>query len=164
MGNQRGFAMTAMLWGYVAAGIAIAALTAGLWVQTLRLDASKAEYAHFKGGQVALATAAKIAAEKKAKEDKATKEKVDADHKLAIAALNTRISRLRKSRDGRGSGVPATPASSKCPQGLTCYDRAALERAYRELVAEVRAGADEGSAIAADLDAAKQWARDAGMK
>lgn len=164
MRRQRGVVMTAMLWGYVAAGIAIAGLTGALYVQTLRLDASKAEYAHFKGGQVALAAAARTAAEKKAREDRANKEKVDADHKVAVAALNRRIAGLRKSRDSGGSGVPATPAASKCPQGLTCYDRAALERAYRELVAEVRAGADEGSALATDLDAAKQWARDAGMK
>jgi hypothetical protein len=152
--------------GYVAiaGAILVTGLSAALYIQTLRLDSANARYNTFKASQITLAKAAADAAAKKAAEDRAAKEKADEDHVRTVAELSARIKRLRDARNRSGSGVPTAPATSTSPAGQACFARPELERAYGELVAEVRRLADEGDSLREALRAAREWARDAGMK
>lgn len=100
-------------------------------------------------------TAAKI------KEHKDAKEKADADHEKAVAALVVTVGELRKRADASSGGriVPAAPAGARRVD-LACFDRPLLESAIRGLVTEVRSIADEGAAATVDLDTARRWAAD----
>lgn len=128
----------------------------GLLMRSER-DHARSEYATFKAQ---VATAAEVAAElalKKTVQDEQRKEAADADHEKTVAALNARIASLR-ARHPVGSAVPPAPAGSSHPE-LSCFDRGAFERAYGELVTEIRAGADEGTAATIDLNTAKDWVK-----
>lgn len=155
--NQRGFIqLSAMMWGAIAAGAVILSLTAAVYVQTVRLTASKAEFAEFKGGVEALGRAAEKAAQDKAMQDKLFKEKVDAENVRLTAALNARTKQLRDARAGGGI-VPAAPAGASRPD-LAAFDRAELERAVRALDSGVQGLVDEGSQATVELNTAKAWA------
>src|SRR6185295_17263030 len=87
-------------------------------------------------------------------QDKDRKRKADEENKHTRADLAAVTRKLRE-RPGGGQ-LPPAPADTKRPQ-LACFDRAELERAYGELVKELRGGADEGSACTVDLNTAKAW-------
>ena len=104
----------------------------------------------------------KAEASARAKEaaDRTIKEKADAENTASVARLNADVAKLRNERDRRNSTkLSAAPAGSKCPEGQACFDSASFESAYGELVADLRAKADECSAVTTDLDTAKKWAK-----
>lgn len=156
--NQRGFIQLApMMWAAIAACAVIAGLSGAVWVQTMRLDAEKAEFATFKGGVEALGLAAKDAADKKKAADRKRKEDADAENKRLAANLAIALKRLRDERAGSGF-VPPAAAGSASPDRAT-FERAELERAIRSLDSGVQGLVDEGSAATLSLDTAKRWAR-----
>ena len=158
MNEQRGFIQLSMMaWGAIAAGAVILALSGAVYVQTLRLTASKAEFAEFKGGVEALGRAAEKAALDQAMRDKLFKENADAENARLTVALNARTKQLRDARAGSGF-VPAAPAGAASP-GTASFDRAELERAVRALDSAVQGLVDEGSKATVDLNTAKAWAQ-----
>ena len=88
--------------------------------------------------------------------NKADKEKADEKVKRDTAALASTIAGLR-ARPGSGR-VPAAPPDSRRPD-LACFDRPEYQRAYGELLQEIRGLSDEGSKSTIGLDAAKEWAK-----
>lgn len=92
----------------------------------------------------------------KEKEDKLKKDKADNELKT-LRADNAEFRRLRDSNPG-SRRLPQAPANSRNPE-LSCFDRASLERAYGELVKEVRGIADEGTEATLSLDTVKRWAQ-----
>lgn len=145
------------------------ALTAslGAYIVTLRLERDhyrakyEAEHAAFQafvekvrlqGEAAEREVAAKTAA------DKLAKEKSDAETSAALATLAGSIGRLRNERDRAiGRFVSAAAPCAASPQGA---DRSAeYERAYRALVAGLRAIGDESDRRIVKLNGAKEWAR-----
>lgn len=122
-----------------------------------KYDKLQANYDTFKGGVAALGEKAKADAAKKAADDAKLKARIDDENKRDVAGLRAAVARLRLEADrARGSYVPPADTGARRPD-LACFDRAALESAVRELVAEVRGLVDEGSAATLDLNAAKLW-------
>ena len=122
-----------------------------------KYDKLAAEFSTFKGGVAALGEAAAKAAAEKAANDAKLKAKADNENKRAVSDLRATVARLRLEADrARGSYVPAAPTGAARPD-LACFDRAALESALRELVAEVRGFVDEGAEATVNLNAAKLW-------
>lgn len=120
-------------------------------------NALKTKYDTFEGGVAALGEAAKKVAAKKAADDAKLKIEADNENKRTVANLRSTVARLRADADrARGSYVPFASAGAARPD-LACFDRAALESAIRELIAEVRGFVDEGSAATVDLNTAKIW-------
>lgn len=151
-------------WRLVAVVILVAAL--GTYGMTMRLarDLARAEVVSIRGefNDYKMAVAeerakAAKAALAKAIEDERKKEQADAENERERARLAADIKRLREQQPLH-LDLPATRPGSSCPDGQACFDRAELQRAYRDLVAEVRQIADECTAMNADLDAAKRWA------
>lgn len=106
---------------------------------------------------------AKVEAAGKAQEERtkiiierniAEKEKADALRRVDLADLNER---LRKQR-ARTVFVPTPTACPASADGVARY-AAEYQRAYRDLVAGLRAQADRGSQATVDLNAAKRWAQ-----
>lgn len=112
---------------------------------------------YWKGGEAPRAQLAAVA-EAQAKQrmhELRNKERTDAEYTRRDADLRRTIARLRE----RPVDVAGErPASSRCPDGQLCYDRAEFERAYGELVREIRELAAEGSALALELEVAEEWA------
>lgn len=156
MRYQRGFLPIAM-YGVIAAGVVIVGLGIALKVTQSRLDSVKAEYAGFVAQTKALGDIAKAKAEAKEKADKELKEKVDAQNKTALATLRADIQRLRNANPDRGT-VPAAPTGSKRPD-LFAVERSEYQRAYRELVEEIRGLGIEGSEAVINLDSGKNWVK-----
>lgn len=113
------------------------------------------EFAAYK----ATVAAGQAVAAKRALEDAKFKERTDAEQERRDARQRARIDELRKRPDAPGGSLPPAPAGSSCPEGQACFDRDAFERAYRELVAEIRGLADEGTAVEGALRVAREWAR-----
>ena len=107
----------------------------------------------------ATVAAGQAAAAKRALEDLKYKERMDVEQDRRTALLRTRIDELRKRPDAPGGNLPPAPAGSSCPEGQACFDRDAFERAYRELVTDLRRLADEGTAVEGALRVAREWAR-----
>ena len=107
---------------------------------------------------VIVAQIARDAAEKETKRLKGEKEKADVENKRTMDELTARIKRLRAA-SGVGRVPPAPPASRR--PDLAAFDRADYERAYRELVQEIRGIADEGTADAVALNTARAWSNSA---
>jgi hypothetical protein len=154
--KQKGF-FDFGLTGYaiIAAGVLFALMSAGLWIQTKRLE----RYASFAASVKAEGEAAKARAKQRELQDFLNKERADGAYMVEIDGLRDRLKRLRSGAGGGGNAVPASPGGSSCPQGQACFDRAELERALRGLLAEVRGIVDEGSQIEAALKTAREWAR-----
>lgn len=112
------------------------------------------EFAAYK----ATVAAGQAVAAKRALEDAKFKERTDAEQERRDARQRARIDELRNRPDAGGS-LPPAPAGSSCPEGQACFDRDAFERAYRELVTEIRGLADEGTAVEGALRVAREWAR-----
>ena len=126
------------------------------WVQGLRLDAVKAEYAGFVATTKAQGEAAKKLADATAAEDKRKKESSDHDYQTTIAGLNADVKRMRDARAGIRY-VPAAPAGSQSV-GLACFDRAELERTLQQFDEAITGLIAEGDADAVGLNVARSWA------
>ncbi len=124
-----------------------------------KLEAERAAFNQFKGGVAAVGLAAQAAAAKQALADLKAKERADENSKLVADRNALDIARLRADADrASGRGLPAAPAGSVCPSTLVCYDRAALERADRDLAAGIRARADSGTKVEINHREAVKWA------
>lgn len=155
--RERGFIqLSPTLWLAIGVGVLVAGLGIALKVQTARLDSCKADHAAFVAMVKAEGVAAEKAARKKEAEDVALKEKTDAAHKAAVAALNADVARLRNQRPVSRI-VPSAPADSRDPS-LACFDRAELAAAIGRFVTDARGIADEGAAEALALQSAREWA------
>ena len=126
------------------------------WVQGLRLDAVKAEYAGFVATTKAQGEAAKKLADATAAEDKRKKESSDHEYQTTIASLRADVKRMRDARAG-SRFVPAAPAGSRRVD-LACFDRAELERTIRDFDTSIQGLVDQGSADAVGLNVARSWA------
>ena len=126
------------------------------WVQGLRLDAVKAEYAGFVATTKAQGEAAKKLADATAAEDKRKKESSDHEYQTTIASLRADVKRMRDARAG-SRFVPAAPAGSRRVD-LACFDRAELERTIRDFDTAIQGLVDQGSADAVGLNVARRWA------
>jgi len=147
-----------LLW---IAGIAfVVGLSSGAggawWVQGLRLDTVKAEYAGFVATTKAEGEAAKKLADAKAAEDKLNKESSDYEYQTTIARLDADVKRMRDDR-ARSRFVPAAPAGSRSV-GLACFDRADLERTLQQFDEAVTGLIAEGDADAVGLNVGRSWA------
>lgn len=91
--------------------------------------------------------------------DRAEKEKADAQNRADIADLNERLRHQR-------TRTIVLPAPAACPASADAAARYrdAYQRAYRELVAGLRAEADRGSKAVVDLNTAKKWAQTGGVQ
>ena len=147
-----------ILW--IAAGAFVLGLSSGAggawWVQGLRLDAVKAEYAGFVATAKAQGEAAKKLADATAAEDKRKKESSDHEYQATIASLRADVKRMRDARAG-SRFVPAAPAGSRSAD-LACFDRAELERTIRDFDTAIQGLVDQGSADAVGLNVARGWA------
>ncbi len=151
---QKGFIFPS-LYIYLGLGAVILLLGIGLKVQSSRLESCKAEFQTFKSEVERLGLEAKEKAKKQEALDKLKKDKADAELRK-LRSANAEFKRLRDSDTSRRR-LPPAPAETSRPD-LSCFDRSELERAYGELVKEVRGIADEGTEATISLDAAKQWA------
>lgn len=154
-----------MLYGAIAAGVVIATLSAALWFTSSRLDICReqkaavvAEFNSFKAQVRHVGEAAEAAARKKEAEDKTRKEKADAKVNSDLARLRAANQRLRDDRDSRSSILPPAAAGARDPS-RACVDRAEYERAYRALVAGLRAVGDESDETRLNLNNAREWAQ-----
>lgn len=136
-------------WVLLAALIATNALTFKLW------QGAVDDLTEFKAQVAALGEQAKKDKERKEAEDKLLKEKTDANHKRAVAALRADIARLRDS----GSGGLSAPAPSAGSPERTCFDPAKLDSAVRSFGQGVLGIVEDGSQAVIDLDAVKNWAQ-----
>lgn len=141
--------------------LVLAVASAGAYANGVRwerkYDKLAAEFSTFKGGVAALGEAAAKAAAEKAANDAKLKAGADNENQRTVSSLRSTIARLRADADrARGSYVPPASTGASRPD-LACFDRAALESAIRELVAEVRGFVDEGAAATVDLNTAKIW-------
>jgi len=91
--------------------------------------------------------------------EKREKEKADAERTRSRTALDLALAELRRHADYGGGSAGANPPASKCPDGLTCFDRAEYQRALREFDSAARRLVDEGSKVVVDLNNAKNWAQ-----
>lgn len=126
------------------------------WVQGLRLDTVKAEYAGFVATTKAEGDAAKKLADAKAAEDKRNKESSDHEYQTTIASLRADVKRMRDDRAG-SRFVPAAPAGSRSV-GLARFDRAELEQALQRFDDGISGLIAEGDAGAVGLNVARGWA------
>lgn len=142
---------------FVILGVAFALLAGwGGWQKYQRV-AVEQEFAEFRNEVAAAGIAAEKAKIEREALDRKNKEDADASNAKAIADATATISRLRSQINSSRGFVPPAPATSTRPD-LACFDRAELERANRELVEGVRAGADEGTTATLNLNTAKRWA------
>ena len=156
--RQRGFIFPIpMLWVAIGAAAIIALLSGALWLQTSRLNATRAEYSAF----VATVKSAGEAAEKRAQEtiarDQRNKDTIDAQTKklrAADAALATSLLVARTSRS-----YLSAPAPGAREPDAACFSRAELESAIGRLDAGISGLIAKGDAYRIDLDAARDWAQ-----
>lgn len=142
-----------------------AAFGAGVWVNGWRWEVKyqklDAQYQTFSQGVAQRGEQAKAKNALIALNQLKAKERADEQNRMDRARDATAIRRMRDDWDNaRGSIVPSAPAGSQCPTGQACFDAAELERAERTRREAVRGIVDEGTALATDLNAAKQWKKD----
>jgi hypothetical protein len=154
-------------WGRLAiagAALVVSAAAGAWWIHGIdqkKYDKLNAEYASFQGGVAALAEDARQRAARTDATNARNKERADEENRKRAIAVAATVRKLRADADdARRRFLSEAPAGSKCPDGQVCFDAAEFERAHGDLVARVRAGADEGTAMTLDLDTAKAWARD----
>ncbi len=128
----------------------------GVQSEKAATEAVKAEYGQFVKETQRLGAEATKHAKLQEAADKATKEKADAENKTERDRLTADIERLRKQRAG-GSIVPTTASCPGSPQRAG-FDRALLDAALRDFIAETEAIAIEGGRATVDLNSAKHWA------
>lgn len=103
----------------------------------------------------ALGEQAKKETERINAENKANKEKTDANYKRTTAALQRELNRLRLTS---GGNLSSPPASADSPD-RTCFDPAKFATALRELDQGLLGVIETGSQAVVDLDSAKEWAK-----
>jgi hypothetical protein len=164
--KQRGFISAALL-PYVLGGAAVlgVVLGGGLWIQSSRLATCQKEYATFVANTKAAGEAADRANREREARELADKEKADADHKTAVAKLESDLKRMRDSRP-RSSITPKASPTTKRPD-LACFDRTLFDTALREFeealdrfLVETEELVGEGATRTLELDSAKRWAQD----
>lgn len=142
---------------------------AGVYVEHGRmqkkLDKVTADFNQFKGGVAALGREAAARNAKTALNDIKRKERADEENARRTAALAAAVAKLRADADRtRGGFVSALAAAARRADKAEEFG-AKFERAYRELVQEIRAVGDDGDKAVTDLDSAKEWAaHDAGLR
>ena len=150
---QKGFIFPS-LYIYLGLGLIVLTLGIAVKVQSSRLETCKLEHQAFVNEVESIGKEAKFKALQIEAENKLKKENADESlRKLRIA--NDEFKRLRDNASGRE--LPAPPADSRNPS-LSCFDRPELERAYGELVKDLRGIADEGTEATIGLDSVKMWA------
>jgi hypothetical protein len=151
--KQRGFLqLTPLLYGAIAAGAIILALSGAVWVQTARLSSANSTIAATK----VIGKAAEAAAKKKEKDDKRSKEKADEQNRFDTASLRVDLERVQRSA-GR-SIVPLGPPGARRPD-LVTFDRAELDTALRRFTAGAGDLVGEGAKATVDLNTARKWAQ-----
>ena len=152
------------LYEYLAIVLALAAFGAVCYVKggegpKAALAAKTAQFEAFQASVKALGDAAQKASDARKAKDIADKEKADHENATAHAVDTATIAKLRHDLDARTNGnyLPAAPASSGNPS-LACFDRASLEFAVRDFIADIRGQVDQGTAATIDLNPAKAWA------
>lgn len=142
----------------IAVGLFVYGYVKGATHEHANTIAVQAKYDGFVSQVAARGAAALAVAKAKIAQDKANKEKADAENKRTRDAYINTIIKLRRERENSGGGkLPAAPAGSSRPD-LICFDRTAYQSAYGSLVTEVRGLADEGTESTIDLNTAKAWA------
>jgi len=143
-------------WIGLGALVIILGLSVGLKVQTMRLNAVKHEYEVF---QVQVKTLGE-AQEQKTKlvdaDNKAKKEKSDAENAKTHATLTVALNGLRAQHPS-SSFVPSAPSGTSRPD-LICFNRADYIRTDGIFTSGARGLSDEGTAATLDLNTAKEWA------
>lgn len=137
--------------------VIIGGLCIALLVQTARYEFVEMAFEEFK---IETRTAGRVQEEQtKARiaEERAAKEKADAENARAVARLNATIRKLRDER-ASSSFVPNAASATASPE-RACFDRPELERALRDFDSEAARLVDEGSKAVVDLDTAKRWAQ-----
>ena len=132
--------------------VLLAAVGAYVW----HCERTKLNHAVFVADTERLGQEAEAAAEKRAKEDKAEKEKTDAKIKNLLAANKRLAGELRDARS-RSSLVPPAAPGAKRPD-LACFDRPLVQSALSRFEDEIAARFEECDAGAIALDAARGWA------
>lgn len=146
---QKGFIFPSL---YIYLGLGAVILTLGMVIkyQSVRLELAD----QFKTSVESLGEAARKEKKRIEAQNKLNKEKADE----TLRKLRSDNDKFKRLRDNAGSrGLPKPPAETRRPD-LSCFDRTELERAYGELVKEVRGIADEGTEATIGLNTAKQWA------
>lgn len=136
------------------------AILAKLWLGA-RDDRIRVEsqFASFKAQVRAEGERAEQAAKAKAVADRKAKGEADAENARTASRNAAAIAELRHQRDSaRSAFLSAAPAA---PGGadVACFGRPDFERAYGNLVQELRGIADEGTKAVTDLDTGKAWAQ-----
>ena len=152
--NSKGFIFPSLYIALISGAIVLV-LGIALKVQSSRLESCKAEHKAFVSEVERLGNEAKVKAEFTNKQNIKLKEKADAELNK-LRADNAKFKRLRDEYT-RERRLPEAPANSR-NTALSCFDRPELERAYGELVKELRGIADEGTEATIGLDSVKRWA------
>ena len=156
-----------LLWiggGIFAAGLAMGG-SGAWWIQGLRLDACKAEYAGFVAKVKALGEAQEVITKAKDAENQKSKERADEQNRKAkrdLAGLYDAYGKLLDT-NSRLSQLPEAPPGSASPADIT-FDRASLDRGLAAADGILQSGAAKilrrGDEAIADLETAKTWAKD----
>jgi hypothetical protein len=146
--------------------IALTAFAAGggaAWkVQAWRLDAVQAKFDGFVEVTRAEGEAAKKWADAVEVANKQRKDRADAENARTIGALRAANRRMRDARATR-SLLPAPAAGAGSP-ATASFNRPELERALRGFDLGVTELIDEGDEARVNLDTAKAWAQQPGIK
>ena len=155
--KQRGFVQLSLLgWGVVLGAGTIVLLSGLLYVQTQRLQAAQAKHSKFVAEVKAKGEQQEAAAKAKAEADRKTKERTDAEIDR-LRRSNAALARSLHDARARGSYLPPAAPGSERPD-RACFDRTELERAVRQLDAEVSRIVEQGDQALIDLNAARAWA------
>lgn len=143
------------------AAVVLAIYGAGVYTEHGRmqkkLDKAVAAHNQFKGGVAALGQEAIARNAKIALDDLKRKERTDEENTRRARAHDALVRGLRADADRARSGfLSAVGTATRSTEEAEKF-RAKFERAYRELVQEVRGVGDDGDAAVRDLDSAKDW-------
>jgi hypothetical protein len=152
------------LYGFVAAGVVIAGMALGLYVQGALLKAANAqakaatvELRTFKDMVAKTTREAERVAKPKEIEHNKLKESVDASHKASLDKQRAASKRVRDANRARGSYLPGTPAAPASADTAK-VNRADVDGAIDRFVDGVTGLVGEGDEARLALDKAKEWA------
>lgn len=160
--NQRGFILPTGIMAYAAVGVAvvIAMLSAGLWAQTKRLEATKSEYAQFVAQAKAAGDAQEVETRKTNEHNAKQKELADHEITTSRAIVADLAKRLRDERS-HSSIVPRSTESATLPDAV-CYTRSKVADALSSFEEGIAGLLAEGDNYAVNLECAAKWARGIG--
>lgn len=169
--RQKGFflpALPMMAWGAIAAGVVIAGLTIAVWVQSERLETSKAETVATQGRFDAFVAQAKALgdaqAEKAKAEDTANKQRQEKANaaltksRSELAGVYDAYRRLRDQRENTGGRVVSAAPTFTASADRTCFDSKELVGSIRGLETGILRILQQGDQAIIDLGVAKAWA------